>query len=307
MNNQKKWLKMKKYITLLFFLAATSLIAQEPIVVVAENRPSSLGIQPAFEVMVPQATQKEAIDLWKKTILSPALFKKTSKMKKVKDEWLVNNVVIDEVSAFPMDVITQVSSFPGHIYVRVFLQDENGFLGADSTLQTDRANLFIRDYGVDLYRLAVEKELKAEERKLKSLERDHDKLIRKNKSYNRKMEDAESEGETLQEEARYQQEILNGERVVLPENPGTALEEFENRRDERREPVVLPENPGSERETAKEVLKDTEKEIKKARRAASRFDRKTRKNRQDQKNKIREIEKQQIKVEEVRNKLDNIR
>jgi chromosome segregation ATPase len=118
---------------------------------------------------------------------------------------------------------------------------------------------------------------------LKSLERDLNQLVRKNKSFDRKKEDAENERETLQEEARYQQEILNSERVVLSENPGT------------------------ERETANEVLKDTEKEIKKARRAASRFDRKTRKNVQDQKNKIREIEKQQIKVEEVRNKLDNIR
>lgn len=274
---------MKKYITLLFLLVANSLIAQEPILVVVENRPSSLGIQPAFEVMVPQATQKEAIDLWEKTILSPALFKKTPKMKKVKDEWQVNNVVIDEIFTFPMDIITQISSFPGHIYVRIFLQTENGFLGADSTQHTDAAIRFVRNYGVELYRLAVEKELKAEEHQLKSLERDLNKLARKNKSFDRKKEDAESERETLQEEARYQQEILNNERGVLSENPDI------------------------ERETAKEALKDTEKEIKKARRAASRFDRKTRKNVQDQKNKIREIEKQQIKVEEVQNKLDNIR
>lgn len=274
---------MKKYITLLFFLVATSLIAQEPIVVTVENRPSSVGIQPAFEVMVPQATPKEAIDLWKKTIVPTALFKKTSKMKKVKDEWLVNNVLINEIAPFPLDVITQLSTFPGHIYVRVFLQTENGFLGADSTQQTDTAIRFVRDYGVELYRLVVEKELRAEERELKSLERDLNQLIRKNKSFDRKKEDVERDKETLQEEARYQKEILNSERVVLSENPG------------------------SERETAREELKDTEKEIKKARRASSRFDRKTRKNVQDQKSKVREIEKQRIKVEEVQTKLDNIR
>lgn len=274
---------MKKYYTLVFLLITTILSAQDSIVVTVENRPSSLGIQPAFEVRVPQATQNEAIDLWKKTVVQPALFKKTSKMKKVKDEWLVNNVVINEISMFPMDVITQVSSFPGHIYVRVFLQTENGFLGADSTQQTDAATRFVRDYGVELYRLAVEKELRAEERLFKSLERDLNQLIRKNKSFGRKQEDVEREKETLQEEARYQKEILNNERVILSENPD------------------------AERQTAREELKDTEKEIKKARRAASRFDRKTRKNVQSQKNKVREIEKQRIKVEEVRYKLDNIR
>ncbi len=274
---------MKKYISLLLFLIATSLIAQEPIIVKVENRPSSLGIQPAFEIMVPQATQNEAIDLWKKTIVLPALFKKTSKMKKVKDEWLVNNVLVDEIAPFPLDVITQVSTFPGHIYVRIFLQNENGFLGADSTQQTDAAIQFVRDYGVELYRLAVEKELRAEERRLKSYERDLNQLIRKNKSYDRKKEDVEHERETLQEEARYQEEILKSERVVLSENPEAA------------------------RETAREELKDTEKDIKKARRAASRFDRKTRKNVQNQKDKVREIEKQRIKVEELQNKLDNIR
>lgn len=274
---------MKIYFTLSFVLVATILAAQDSIVVTLENRPSSLGIQPAFEVRVPQATQHEAIELWKKTIVSPALFKKTSKMKKVKDEWLVNNVLIGEIAPFPMNVITQVSSFPGHIYVRVFLQTENGFMGADSTRQTDAANRFIRDYGVELYRLAVEKELRAEENQLKSLERNLDKLIRQNKSYDRKKEDAEQERETLQAEARYQEEILKSERVILAENPD------------------------AERETVKDELKETEKEIKKARRAASRFDRKTRKNVQDQKNKVREIEKQRIKVEEVRNKLNNIR
>lgn len=71
--------------------------------------------------------------------------------------------------------------------------------------------------------------------------------------------------------------------------------------------MLLAENPDAERETVRDELKSTGKEIKKARRAASRYDRKTRKNVQDQKNKVREIEKQRIKVDEVRNKLDNIR
>lgn len=56
-------------------------------------------------------------------------------MRKEKDEWVVNNVLIDEISSRSLDVITQVSSFPGNIYVHIFLRGEDGFLGNPDSLQ----------------------------------------------------------------------------------------------------------------------------------------------------------------------------
>ena len=67
---------MRTFITFILFVGSYGLMAQTPIEVKAVTRPSSLGVQPAFEVVVPQATPNDAIDLWKKTITPKSLFKK---------------------------------------------------------------------------------------------------------------------------------------------------------------------------------------------------------------------------------------
>ncbi len=275
--------RMKIRLIWLFCFATVATLAQEPIEVKVEERPSSMGIQPAFEVVVPQATPREAIDLWKKTITPRRLFKKKPKMEKVKDEWQVNNVVINEIVSRPLSVITQVSDFPGHIYIRIFLHDETGFIGADSSAQTFAAKNYIRSYGVELYRLAVGKELKAEEHTLNVLERELNKLIRKNKTYADRQNDAERESATLQEEAQNRRELVDQSRTIITGDPEAA------------------------RDAADKELKSTEKELKKAKKAVSRYERKGRKNDRDQKDKVREIERQMKKVEAVRIKLDNIR
>ena len=273
---------MKTIVTFLLCFAAITALAQESIEVKVEQRPSSQGVQPAFEVAVPQATPREAIDLWKKTIIPSNLFKKTPKMEKEKDEWQVNDVLISAIDPQPLDVITQVSEFPGHIYVRIFLYNENGFLGAGSAGQTASAKNYIRNYAVNLYREAVEKELKEEKQNLKGLEHDLKNLVSKNKSYDNKQADAESEMADLEKEAKSQQEMLD------------------------QKGLVLTSDPEATREAAEKELKSTEKDIKKADKAASRFKQKSRQNERDQREKEREIEKQKKKVEQVQTKLKNI-
>ena len=119
---------MKIVITFLLIFGFFYVSAQDTIKVNIEQRPTSFGIQPGFEMMVPQATPNEAIDLWKKTITPKKFLKKTPKMKKIKDEWWVNNIIIDDITSMPLNVITQVSSYPGHIYIRIFFQSEGGFI-----------------------------------------------------------------------------------------------------------------------------------------------------------------------------------
>lgn len=274
---------MKTLISLLLLIGFTAALAQEPIEVNQVERPSSLGIHPAFEIVVPQATPHEAIDLWKKTIAPAALFKRTPKMKKVKDEWLIEDVMISEIYPHPLEVITQVTSFPGHIYIHIFLKGNEGFVGEGSSGQTLAAIKYIRNYGVELYRQAVEKELQAEEKTLKSLERKLNRLGRKNRSFKSNKLDAERENASLQQDAATRKEMLSGERGLIGDNSEAA------------------------RDAAKAELKETEKEMKKARKAASRFDRKARKNEKEQRELVREIERQTVIVENVRTKLNNIK
>ena len=257
--------------------------AQEPIEVVITEHPSSYGVKPAFEVVVPQATPKEAIDLWKKTIAPWKLFGRSPKMKKVEDEWIVNNVLIDEISSQPLDVITQVSSFPENIYVHIFMRGKNGFIGTPDSLHytNELAAEYIREYAVELYRQAVEQELEAEEDELHQLEKEMRKLERNNKKHENKMGDALDNQNELKDEAGEQE---------------TLLENYEYEEDENEAGEAL-----------KDELKSTEKEIKKARRTESRMKRKIRRNDRDRREIARKIEEQEIRVEEVSEKLNNIK
>ncbi|HPJ78719.1 MAG TPA: hypothetical protein P5086_10110 [Prolixibacteraceae bacterium] len=281
--------EMKRMIFLLMMAGWLGAAAQEPIEVKVEQRPSSQGVVSAFEVVVPQATPKEAIELWKKTILPGGLFKKTPKMEKVKDEWIVRDIVVRDITHLPLNAYTQVSTFPGNIYVRIFLQSEGGFLGSPGSAEatTEAATRYIREYAVALYKQAVEKELKTEEARLRKLENELNAMHRKNKSYNRKATEAQKEQGALKEEVKLQEQELENKEYIYLENAG--------------------DNKTSPQEEMEKQLKETEKDLKKAQKSQSKFERKISKNERSQRNKEDEISKQKVKVEEVKTKLTNIR
>ncbi|MBN2634650.1 MAG: hypothetical protein JXR61_00165 [Prolixibacteraceae bacterium] len=276
-----------KISTILFCMVVFfSAKAQDTIKVNVEQRPTSFGIQPGFEMVVPQATPDEAIDLWKETITPRVFLKKTPKTKKIKDEWWTNNIVISDITSMPLTVITQISSFPGHIYIRVFFQSENGFLGSSGSDEniTEAAKNYVRNYGVDLYRLAVENELSDEERKLAVLEKKLNKLERKNKSFGESISEVKQDQALLNSEVRIQSDLLNNDQT----NTIGVVEQT------------------SDDELASN-LKSAEKELKRAQKAEDRYSRKIRKNEKEQRNLVLEIEKQQGKVEQIKDKLNNIK
>jgi hypothetical protein len=281
---------MRTIFTFLFFLGVMGLKAQVTIEVKIESRPSSLGVQPAFEVMVPQATAGDAIDLWKKTILPGGLFKKQPKMDKVKDEWIVNNVLISDITSMPLNVFTQINTFTGNIFVRVFLQTDGGFLGSygSSNESVTAASGFIRNYAVELYRQAVAKEVKQEEKKLTDMENELSRLQRQNKNYGNKITDAQKDEKDLKNEVLQNEELLrNQQNVIQVENA----------------------NPGTKtvQEQLEKQVKETEKDLEKTQKSQFRYDKKLSKNDREQKDKFFEIERQKGRVDEVRKKLDYIK
>lgn len=275
---------MKIITTLFLFVALSSAIGQEPIEVKIQDRPSSVGVHPAFEVIVPQATRFEAIDVLKSDFLPRGLFKKNAKVKKVKDEWLVDDVLLEDITSNPLDVITQVSSFPGHIYVRFFFRGIDGFLGEPniSPQATDAALQFVRDYGVKLYRQAVESELAEEEGQLRKLTKSLDRLSRKNNNFDDRVGDALQTQQDMDYEAvSRKMELKEAERSSY-----VGSEQLDDMEDQ---------------------LKSTEKELKKAKKEEARMKRKIRKNEKEQRDLVLEIEKQEEKIEQIKQKLDNIR
>jgi hypothetical protein len=272
------------FITLL--CSATIVKAQLKIDVTTEQRPSSEGIKTAFEVRVPQATSNEAVDLWKKKLELNKLLRKTPKMEKVKDEWIVNDVIINDITPLPLKVIMQVSSFSGQIFVRFFIQNEVGFMGTPGTSEynTRAAINYIHDYAVELYKLAVLRELKTEETKLKMLEKERKKLFSKNNSYNNKLSDAKTEQINLSENTNYKRENLD-----------TSIGNSMNKSDD------------DEHINIQKQLKSNNKMIKKAEKNESKFIRKAEKNERALLAKVREIKLQKIKIGEIKTIYDNIR
>jgi hypothetical protein len=275
---------MKNYFILFILLLATTAPAQEPIEVKVKNQHTSMGMQPAFEVVVPQSTAKDAIDLFKKKISPDGLFKKSVKVEKIKDEYHIKDVVIGNISSQLLNIIVQVSEYPGNINLRFFLQSGNGFVGADSLSQraTDAALNYFSSFAVDLYKQAVEKELKEEGNVLKSLEKDLIKLEKSNKKYDSKISDAKQESKELQESTKSQQELLKKSIEM-----GTTSE-------------------ASDAEMKKQ-LKSDKKDLKKAQKYQKRYEKKTDKNIDNQTRKAEEIKAQQEKIKVIKIKLENIK
>jgi hypothetical protein len=280
---------MKTFITVLLLSAAFSLSAQEPIEVKVVERPSSQGVQSAFEVVVPQAKANDAIESWKNTIIERSFLKKSPKMTKLKDEWIINDLVISDISTSPMNVITQVSTFPDNIYIRIFLRDEGGFIGSQgsSSETTARASEYIRNYAVDLYKKAVEKELKQEETKLKGLENELTRLQKQNRSLNGKIGEARKDEATLKGEVRQNELMLDSTENNQIVNLGVTDQEA--------------------RAKLEKQLRANEKDLKKAKSDQNKFEKKARKNLNEQKDKTNQIETQKQVIRDVKTKLENIR
>ncbi len=281
---------MKKLFALFFLMGYLGSVAQEPIEVKVENRPSSQGVVSAFEIVVPQAKENDAIDLWKKTIMPGGLFKKNPKMQKEKDEWIVRDIVISDITSNPLNIYTQVSTFPGNIYVRIFMQSEGGFIGSagSSPSTTEAAKKYVREYGVALYKQAVEKELRIEENKQKALENELSKMERKNKTFNKKVKSAQKDELEMKDDVRRKEVEL--------ENTPDAIQLGTTGKEKR-----------TPQEELKKEIKSGEREIRKVQKSQSSFERRISKNEREQRGKEDEISKQKEKVAEVRAKLNNIR
>lgn len=283
---------MRTLLTFILLIGSYCLLAQVPIEVKVESSPCSQGTQPAFSVSVPQATADDAISMWKKTITPQNLFKKGEpKMEKVKDEWIVRDVIVSEISNYPLSIFTQISSFPGNIYIRIFMQGAGKFIGPpDSTSTTEElAARYVKRFAVQLYIDAVENELKDEEKKLQSAQNDLLRLQKSKTNYEEKVVDAKSDEKALRQEAEENDKLLKNKQEVIEMDSS--------------DPVARAK---AQKELEKQV-KENQKDIRKAQKSQTSYERKISENIQEQNNKAAEIENQKSKIKDVKTKLENIR
>jgi septal ring factor EnvC (AmiA/AmiB activator) len=138
-----------------------------------------------------------------------------------------------------------------------------------------------------LYKKAVEKELKQEETKLKGLENELIRLQKQNRSLNSKIGDAQKEEATLKGEVRQNELLLDS-----PENDQI---------------VNLGATDQEARAKLEKQLRADEKDLKKAKNDQNKYEKRARKNLNEQKDKTSQIETQKQVIRNVKTKLENIR
>jgi hypothetical protein len=285
---------MNKLIFVLLMLAGLTSMAQEEIIVNMQERPSSQGLQPAFEVEIPQATSPDAVRILERTLSPRRLFSKNQKFVQESDEWIMRGVDVKKISSSPLTVIAQVSSFPERIFVRIFLSDDLGFVGSSESMsaKADDASRFVRDYALEVYRDAVEKELRSEQNILRSLEQDLRKMGRRQSSNDRKINNLKSDNLEMRNEIR------NYEMRMQRKDSFNATGESAQ--------IVLEQHETDTKQLQKDI-RSNQRKINRNERRISKFERQANRSVRDQRDILDQIDRQKIVVNEVETKLRNIR
>jgi len=289
---------MKKLIFILLLLAGgLAVSAQEEIKVSLQERPSSQGLQPAFEVEIPQATQNDAINILQKTLVPRGLFtifSKNPKLVQEKDEWIIRDIDLNKVSSKPLNIYAQVSSFPERIFVKIFFQEDQTFIGSSESVsaKTEDAKKFVRDYAVKVYRNAVEKELRDEQNILKSLEQDLRKMGRKQSSTDRKISNMKSDNADMRNEIREYEMRMQRKQTFNADGEGAQ--------------IILDQNEVDAKQLQKDINSNKRK-INRNERTISKYERRGNRNLRDQGDLLNHIDRQKIVVREVEIKLSNIK
>ena len=287
---------MRSLLILILVFTAFAVTAQETLSVKILERQTSLGLQPAFEVEIPQATSSDAIKTLERKLVPRgilSLFSKNPKFVQEKDEWIMRQVSVKQISNNPLNVYAQVTEFPERIFVKLFFQEGEIFIGRDSlNVSTHDAGKFVREYALEVYRDAVGQELSGEENVLRSLERDLKQMGRKQSTNERKISDLKSDNLDLRNEITEYEMRLKRKDSFSAEGEGAV--------------IVLEQHESDAKQLTKNI-RSNQRKIKSNERRITKFERQGNRNLRDQGDLLNAIDIQKIKINEVRTKLQNIR
>ena len=178
---------MKNIIYFVFLLFTINAFSQHEIIINIVERPSSMGLAPAFETTIPAVDLKMADELFEKVISSERFFglirKRTANIKEG-HERITEEFVLESVSRSPMMVLFQVTDFSSQTYLRFFFKLDEGFLGAPgvgSKSEIANAEKFVHGYAVKLYAQTLSEKISEEEDVYSKLKKKYNKLERRKK------------------------------------------------------------------------------------------------------------------------------
>ncbi len=152
-----------------FFILSFGAFAQKQITVTETPRANSKDtMQLSFAVLIPQTTLKQTENSWLKYVATGS----KGKAVVVNGDNLQTAVMNKNISPNPFDIYSKLLETTEGVRVTLWFPENNAVLISKDP--TSGANLavqkYVRDFAVQEYRKAVQKELKAEQEKQKKLE-----------------------------------------------------------------------------------------------------------------------------------------
>ncbi|KOH43283.1 hypothetical protein [Sunxiuqinia dokdonensis] len=210
---------MKKLVYLVFLLISMNAFSQHEIVVSIVDRPSSMGLAPAFETAIPSADLKMADDLFEQMIAGKRFFgllKKKRANTKEGHERMTEEFVFEQVSSSPMVILFQVTDFSSQTYIRFFFKMRDGFLGAPgigSKSEIASAEEFVHSYASRLYAQTLGAKIAEEQKIFSKYEKKYNKLERKK----RKIEKRYFTGQPRMDPENSEGDLIDVEQAVADE------------------------------------------------------------------------------------------
>jgi hypothetical protein len=332
---------MKTLLSLVLILLTTiTLVAQEKVEVEVSEKEMSEGIQTAFIVFIPESTPKLVIKEWKKFINERSLFefatkgtaqtfekailgisnmlsddKRTYSKQSLKieeqagNELIAHNVVHEDISNLNLDIIAQISAVDSGVFVNSFIKYTDSVYISETNTSVDNVNSikeYIRQFGVETYKVVVEEQVNLEEKELKRQED----ILKESERDNKQLDKSIGRYETEIDEYNYNIKVQERE-----------LEGIEERLETFKASLRSTEKKSDEYYVVKEKVKEVEKERKRNLNSQKSTKNKIKKDQSNIKNaqneiigneKVQEIQKevilkQELRVKGFKTKLENIK
>lgn len=263
----------------------------------------SMGEQPGFQVIIPQAVQDDVKREWIKYVQSGT----KSKAVELGSEISISGAMVKEASPNPVDVYAIIEMADSNVSVTAFFVIDSAMYDPEKGGST--MTLAMEDYmevfGVSQYEAAVENELKMEENKLKDLEKQLSDLEKNEEKMEKSIKDEEEKISRAEEEIKILEASKAQQLTVIEEKrvAASTIIEKETKKEAEKEIKALEK----EREKSDKSLSKEKENIDDAKRKIEDYEKAIEEGQEQQEELKGMIEAQEEVVQQVEEKLKGIR
>lgn len=205
---------------LLLGLFTLPLMGQADIKVENTAREMSRGLQPAFQVNIPEASVKEVEKAWQRYIRKGT----RARVKMNGEEMYLPAANIEGVQGSNVQIYTRLYAEKSGVLLVAFLEIDSVFFNPEQdAARAGSLRTYLRNFAVETYKSQVGEEIKEEEKLLRNMERGLESLLNDEKSNENKIKQHQREIQNLQnsiqsaesDEARKAEEISRQKDLVL--------------------------------------------------------------------------------------------